>query len=724
MKLGLLINEMDGLYQRELVRGFRLAAQMQGVNLLCFPGGQLKTEQMAVRQFNMLYELARRSRLDGIVSVSGSFCAGVPAAEMSRFNSSFAAPLVELGTHAEFPWVSCNNAMGMTELVDHFLVDHGFRRIAFISGPEMHSDVAERLAVFRERHALHGVPLDESLIFPGSLFGPDGAAAVRAMLARNEPLPDAIISVNDSMAYKAINALQEAGLRVPEDIAVAGFDDMASNIMEGPGLTSVRQDLPLQSETAMSHLIAHLGGAPLPQETLIPTRLIRRHSCGCGEVHGMEDLGGYCASGASITGKLARLRVALHEELAGAHQALRHCIRLILEESVRGELLVVDVSRCLEFLLNELESDQAKAGSAGQILFRTLIWLGEFERMRNGDAMVELVYPSWSPSDLLLRVPSTSEFTLGSVLQYVRDALMAMGIKNTYIVLFPRTGRVESWDCSDLPDEGQLVLAIRDGLPLSCAEFDRFPIKDLLPIPVFHEAGGAVYTVLPLFQQTEQYGYLILDTGHNFGVQYERLREAIASLVTSTIVVRELGQLRDMLSHDLSEARQSERVLAELAERDELTGLLNRRGFLDGAAHLREGTKESLLLISADLDGLKYINDTFGHAAGDEAIRAMADVLTETFRDGDLIARLGGDEYVVISVCPTHKLETTLCRRLAEKVDAYNKREKKPWRLASSIGAIRFPARDENDVTHWLALADELLYEDKRARKRGRAESA
>lgn len=717
--LGLLINELDGLYQTELTQGFRQAARKHGANVLCFPGGSLSTDVLAIRQLNILYQMARQAPLDGMISVGASFCAGAEKEDIAKFCGMFKMPLLELGKREGISSVSCNNKLGMTELVDHFLVTHGFRRIAFIAGPAGNDDAEERLNVFRERHAVHGVEIDENLILPGTFYGPDGAVAVRRLLESGEKLPEAIISVNDSMAYKAIVALQEAGLRVPKDIAVAGFDDMASSVILGPGLTSVRQELPFQAETALLHMVNHVAnGKPIPQETILPTRLIRRHSCGCSELLNQAVIDQYCISGKEILGKLPLLKSALRAEIDGEPHALRQAIEALLNDPLRQHGLVGDIGRCLELLLNQSEAAASEQEGAARILFRTQNWLAEYDRMLAGDAMVELANPSWRASDLLTRVRTKDEFTLSSVLTYVRDVLLEMGVQNAYMALFPHVAHVEAWDRVELPDEAQLVMAIRDGRVLPCSKFDRFPIRDLLPLPIFHEASGAMYTLLPLVQQSAHHGYLIIDWAQDYDISIQRLRESISSLVIGTIAVNELGRARDLLKQGLQQTPQSESLLTELAERDELTGLLNRRGLLEGVSRLRTGTEESLLLISGDLDGLKAINDKYGYSAGDEAIRSMAQALKDTFRGVDLLARPGGDEFVVVSRCPTEKLERMLCERLAESIKEFNAHAQKPWILSASFGIVRFFSHDPNDLEHWLALADERLFENKRLHKR------
>ena len=168
------------------------------------------------------------------------------------------------------------------------------------------------------------------------------------------------------------------------------------------------------------------------------------------------------------------------------------------------------------------------------------------------------------------------------------------------------------------------------------------------------------------------------------------------------------------------ERHRMQSTLRSLALTDELTGLLNRRGFLTLAEqHLKTArrTKTAMWLAAGDLDGLKAINDTFGHEEGDRAIVGAARVLRATFRESDLIGRLGGDEFVVLGTDTEPTSIEILLARLRQSLDAYNASEARAYQIALSVGLARGdPERDS--VADLLARADRSLYEQKgRARR-------
>jgi diguanylate cyclase (GGDEF)-like protein len=170
---------------------------------------------------------------------------------------------------------------------------------------------------------------------------------------------------------------------------------------------------------------------------------------------------------------------------------------------------------------------------------------------------------------------------------------------------------------------------------------------------------------------------------------------------------------------DITQQRETALRLRDLSLTDELTGLLNRRGFL-AAANARvlaaRRTGAFLALLYADLDGLKRINDELGHEQGDRAIADTGQVFRGVFRDGDVVARIGGDEFVALlsNFAPTAC--DALLERLAEAARTHSARETRPFRLSISAGLTFMDGEREQSLEELLAEADRCMYERKRER--------
>jgi diguanylate cyclase (GGDEF)-like protein/PAS domain S-box-containing protein len=175
-----------------------------------------------------------------------------------------------------------------------------------------------------------------------------------------------------------------------------------------------------------------------------------------------------------------------------------------------------------------------------------------------------------------------------------------------------------------------------------------------------------------------------------------------------------------IVATDLTERNKAQEQLRSLSLVDDLTGLLNRRGFLTVAQQtltLAPRLEGPLLLIFADLDGMKAINDTLGHREGDRALIDTAKILKKTYRDSDIIARLGGDEFTVLAMGNSQKDTAVLAARLEDQVQAHNAMGHRPWQLSISVGIIPYDAKSRQPLDELIALADAAMYENKRRKQ-------
>lgn len=187
--------------------------------------------------------------------------------------------------------------------------------------------------------------------------------------------------------------------------------------------------------------------------------------------------------------------------------------------------------------------------------------------------------------------------------------------------------------------------------------------------------------------------------------------------------------IRDLLRRALQCATKQyvlQTELSNLALKDELTGLYNRRGFLALAERqlkLARRSGRSLLLFFIDVDGLKEINDLFGHSEGDAALKCTAEALETTFRDSDVIARFGGDEFAVLAIEASDHSETTIRERLTEFLNSAS-RHKSGHKFSVSLGAARFDPWNPASMRELIAQADQAMYEQKRCLSQERVNTA
>jgi sigma-B regulation protein RsbU (phosphoserine phosphatase) len=274
-------NVLDG-YQNTVLFGANDELRGRGDTVIFFCGGVIGSPDRASLQRNALYDLIDPARIDGII-VLAPLGNQIGAEALSAYCARF-APLPVCALAVELPGrpsVLVDNGGGMRLLLEHMIVTHEKRRIAFVRGPLGNEDAERRFAAYLEAIERHGIAFDPELVTIGDFHAPSGAESVRVLCDERRTPFDALVAANDLMALGAMEALQERSLDVPRHVAVAGFDDVDEARFASPPLTTVRQPLHDSGRQAARILTAMLGHRTHPQRVLLETTLVPRESCGC-----------------------------------------------------------------------------------------------------------------------------------------------------------------------------------------------------------------------------------------------------------------------------------------------------------------------------------------------------------------------------------------------------------------------------------------------------------
>jgi diguanylate cyclase (GGDEF)-like protein/PAS domain S-box-containing protein len=191
--------------------------------------------------------------------------------------------------------------------------------------------------------------------------------------------------------------------------------------------------------------------------------------------------------------------------------------------------------------------------------------------------------------------------------------------------------------------------------------------------------------------------------------------------ITVNPILDESGNLKGAVHviSDITQNKRAEEELRAMSLQDELTGLLNRRGFMTLAEQqlrLGQRMKKRLILLFIDLDRMKWINDTLGHQEGDLALKNTGIILKKTFRESDLISRVGGDEFVVVTLNSFDESMEAILARLERNLSVFNAANQAPYPLSLSIGAVSSEEEEPCSIEALLTKADQRMYENKKAK--------
>lgn len=271
--LGLIIPEISALSLIPLLSGIETTARSMGYGLLIYTSGVDSVSGEKIR--NILDE----NNTDGLVVYVNS----LDVEELTRLNR-IGFPVVLLHhtppKDLSIPYITFHNKRAAQEIVDHLIDVHGYQRIAWLRGPEGHEDSASREMGYRKSLSDHNIAFDPELVGYGGFNYRDARETVGRWLKEDRQI-DAIFAGADEAGFGAISAIRDAGLRVPEDIAVVGFDDIDLGRHLFPPLTTIHADFEGAGKQAVLQLVNLITTGKAATKVTVPTRLVIRHSCNC-----------------------------------------------------------------------------------------------------------------------------------------------------------------------------------------------------------------------------------------------------------------------------------------------------------------------------------------------------------------------------------------------------------------------------------------------------------
>lgn len=732
--IGVLINQLEGMYQVPLWKSILRKAEELDLNVILFTGKSPDSPVNFEFNENVIYELAYTPVVDGLIFVSGALINDIgPKMFIEFFESYKDKPKVSISIPIEgYPSILIDNKKAMKEVVNHLIKVHKCRKIAFISGLKTHPEAMARLEGYKESLLENGLEYDENLVLPGDFRIDTGREAVRILFNERKIFPEAIVAANDNMALSAYQELKRMGIAIPDEILLTGFDNQKDIQYTEPPITTVRQPLEEEGELAVELIYRMLKGEKISDRVWLDCELIIRQSCGCLGLDLSEEIPleilqtdenlylKRCIkeyqrvfSPSTSFGSIIDSIFSSINEIKKKEVFLKKLNQIILK-SDGDERFLLDAYNFFNYLAGSCEGKREMSWYY-DVFQKSLYLVNMALRRKEGREKLELDWLMQMLRQFTQRLYSVA--SLEELKDVLRNSIHSFRIKFFSLIMYneeplrinqikwilPESSRVECYylikeNSSEFHNE-QIEFVTSDFFPSQILPQERFSLA-----------------VMSIYNRDKHFGFIVTDVNYRENeLLYVYLQENIGLSLRLLSLWMEQKKSQEKLEKFNIE-------LKEMAEKDSLTGLYNRRGFFERGEKMVEYAREKnleLILFFIDLDNLKGINDSFGHKEGDEALKQTALILKSSFRTSDLIARVGGDEFVAMAINKKRNpsLESGILKRLSNTLNRYNSTSTKGYRLDFSIGSHRFSGDTIFNLESILNIVDEKLYQEKRRKK-------
>ena len=295
-----------------------------------------------------------------------------------------------------------------------------------------------------------------------------------------------------------------------------------------------------------------------------------------------------------------------------------------------------------------------------------------------------------------------------------------LNIKNAFLFTFKKPIMHLYEEKYTLPAHYYLKAYLRDGKAFSVPAIkQKHSIRDIFRNYGMEGIGKYSMVLLPLFSNELLYGLLLCDLSSDLFVNGEFLINQMSSATKMIDLLKSNENIQQQLEESLATLKENNIELDNLSRSDGLTGILNRRGFYTAADELLEKSREAgkkVLVIYADMNNLKIINDKYGHDEGDFSLKLISEMLVSSMEKRGIAGRIGGDEFACIMEYECEDEGKEVLTQIYQKFDEYNTKSEKQYNVTISAGACILESTDKLTLKEALTQADEKLYEVKKFR--------
>ncbi|MGN0152763.1 MAG: diguanylate cyclase domain-containing protein [Wujia sp.] len=759
LNIGFFTCHLDNDYAYEICKGVDYAAKEADVNLVVFPGMYMNASYNDPKnarfdyQYNSIFYYASEHNLDALIVSIGSIGSFLSESDIIAFLKNFNLPILTIEIEVPgYPYLYTEGKTGMRQAVEHLIHEHHVSKIGFVSGRKENADANDRLETYRQVLRENNIPVDEGRIVYGN-FSEYTEDIVNDLLDRNPDL-EAIVFANDQMAIGGYTAIKARGLEIGKDILVTGYDDSPTSMVLDPMLTTVHNQIMDMGYHAIYEAI-NLITQGRTSKNILDSSLIVRSSCGCGDYILSHTDRQQLLSSTSSTDHMISFFIDhfLHDYREAFYypELLNNFIPVLkmLFQPITDRTLQFDSDSIIHSILELLESPLVKNYfSPDKFMFtiqelnKMLITFSDSIEESNAVAilfdqiMTALVLRT---STTLYNTVKKHKASIWSSMYITKDTMTYSDDEESCFNLIMENLKEAHFDSAYLYIYEEPVMLMPNG---------AWKIPKTLYLQAYHNNGNVHYlsgnnrmissekifnnqymdddrrktlVLTPLFTNNIQHGLFVgeIDIAY-FGNIYPNSLQLAISLNFISLMKQQMST-QQKLAISAAELNEKNILLNKLSITDALTGINNRRGFLD-SVQMKVNSKynegKQAMLVFADMDNLKQVNDRFGHKNGDFAIKSIAKILTESFNHDDIIGRIGGDEFVAFSFIDNTDRPDQIKTAIAKESEELNNTCGKPYYIDISLGISTFVCSPTLNIEDVLHNADTALYESKKNKRK------
>lgn len=732
-------------------------------------------------QNEAVYDYMRLAQLDAIVVSYGTIRIFMSQEDIDRLLTDYSRiPAVFLESTIENEnarYIISDNKRGCKLVMDHLTKNMGYKRICHIAGPMGNDDADERRRAYLEGMEEIGVEVTDKMIVYGN-FSESVENEVNELLDNN-PNVEAIVCANDKTAsacYKVLKKREvlykkaeeenntalmyryskhKVGAASEHSVAITGYDNEEFTENMDPPLTTVIQNSYALGYNGLMKAVRLMVDKDNTPSTVMPPTLVVRNSCGSqiGLRHefaiindyyrkhpreyadmiakGFRD--GICTSGTSRQ---------FGQYIYDVFYALiyKHTLKYLSGSGI--EVVSDEIYQDVVEILNGRFSDQISVAlfistfcdyMAGlikntnryegkDILLEAQTKITEYAYAKiiteSRETVATYEHRTWF-MPLISRDMVNNLDSEADMFESALNKIKAIDIGNVYLFVTKEPVKRKHSGNWKIPEELYLVGHSTDDKVSACS-IDEAPVVTKNKLLNEYMVLDRTYNVsaIALCSGEYQYGMMVVEAlpENVLSIYYAAVQ--ISTALRYYDLAKAQKKMQAQLEHMVNEVEEKNEILRSLSEYDQLTGCLNRRGFLErGVKLIKENEGKVAIIFFADLDHLKEINDKFGHGEGDFAIDYVAKNLKEALGDNALLSRLGGDEFVAILIDVGEDDVQSYLEGIKETSDNFNRISAKPYYVECSTGYSVFKCSKNTDIDEIMNLADESLYEAKKQRR-------